>query len=607
MVGLFYQLLREHYFEKYLGISNCDKVARKTGGRNLSMGENMKYFATILGFALGLTAATVATEVSAQNTVVKLDQFVVMRTIDGDLGVFLDDPFTDSLPPPQSEATFPSGTGTSYNVNPDNTDHVPFGANCQTTGCEDVGGKTTMEGAIGEPRTGITTIVPGGGVIIEATDITRFFRSQFRTNITPGSSSGLRNSHDIEVLGLFDFVEPLRATSHYGIELNDFGGGGRQDNLVLAVARATRGSNSLQPIITFFRIESGIGPDGENVLTPFVEGGHRLELEDFENNAQILLRLRTPADDPTVTAEFAFVNGPIDIADPIAVNGLIFTTFTTLTETPTIFDGEDFTRARFRMLQRRDQENEALLTAGSPTSISQLVDTGDLPITLNFSYRFTTITGVLTVTLGGTNLGTFNAPNPVTEGFGAAVLPVPAGLENMLDLELKFEIDGLSGSSVLIDTVLFPGISNGNFATEDLSDWTVVSSGEGSAEIIVVENSLFLPVTIDVKPNTDPNDINLSAGGVVPVAIFSTETFDAPDEVDPSSVLLAGAHARTVGNGRRTQCSSKLINGDELSDLICKFSIAELFLADGQSTVTLSALTFDGVEIQGEDSISIVP
>ena len=53
-------------------------------------------------------------------------------------------------------------------------------------------------------------------------------------------------------------------------------------------------------------------------------------------------------------------------------------------------------------------------------------------------------------------------------------------------------------------------------------------------------------VTVDIKPGTFPNSINLGSNGVVPVAILSTDTFDATT-VDPRSVTLAGAKASRQG------------------------------------------------------------
>ena len=48
--------------------------------------------------------------------------------------------------------------------------------------------------------------------------------------------------------------------------------------------------------------------------------------------------------------------------------------------------------------------------------------------------------------------------------------------------------------------------------------------------------------SIDVKPGSDPNTINLASNGRIAVAIFTTDDFDA-SQVDASTVLFAGANA----------------------------------------------------------------
>lgn len=58
----------------------------------------------------------------------------------------------------------------------------------------------------------------------------------------------------------------------------------------------------------------------------------------------------------------------------------------------------------------------------------------------------------------------------------------------------------------------------------------------------------YITVTIDIKPGSYPNSINLGSNGNVPVAIFSTEDFDATT-VDPLTITLAGAEVRIRGRG----------------------------------------------------------
>lgn len=50
------------------------------------------------------------------------------------------------------------------------------------------------------------------------------------------------------------------------------------------------------------------------------------------------------------------------------------------------------------------------------------------------------------------------------------------------------------------------------------------------------------PVVIDIKPGSDPNAINPRSKGVIPVAILTTDTFDA-QSVDPSTVQFGPSSA----------------------------------------------------------------
>lgn len=115
-----------------------------------------------------------------------------------------------------------------------------------------------------------------------------------------------------------------------------------------------------------------------------------------------------------------------------------------------------------------------------------------------------------------------------------------------------------------------------------------------------------LTVAIDVKPGSFPNSINLRSSGVVAVAILSSSTFDAT-QVNPATIILAGAKVKLIGKGDRFSCSVDDLNGDSLPDLICHIMTAELLIEPGDSTVVLEAETFDGTKIRGEDSVRIVP
>ena len=113
-------------------------------------------------------------------------------------------------------------------------------------------------------------------------------------------------------------------------------------------------------------------------------------------------------------------------------------------------------------------------------------------------------------------------------------------------------------------------------------------------------------VIIDIKPGSFPNSINVSSAGVIPVAILSSDTFDASTEVNPDTLALAGATVRVVGKSGKSLCHAEDVNGDTLLDLVCQFQ-NELDVQVGDSIAVLEGQTFDGTPIRGEDSIRIVP
>lgn len=113
-----------------------------------------------------------------------------------------------------------------------------------------------------------------------------------------------------------------------------------------------------------------------------------------------------------------------------------------------------------------------------------------------------------------------------------------------------------------------------------------------------------MPVTIDIKPGENINSINLGSNGNVPVAIFSTEDFDATT-VDPISVTLAGASVRIKGKGT-PQASFWDVDGDGFLDLIVHVDTTALELTGGDVQAELIGMTFDGQEIRGVDTIRIV-
>jgi len=116
---------------------------------------------------------------------------------------------------------------------------------------------------------------------------------------------------------------------------------------------------------------------------------------------------------------------------------------------------------------------------------------------------------------------------------------------------------------------------------------------------------MVVRVNIDIKPGSFPNSINLGSSGSVPVAILSTENFDAAT-VDPSTVTLASAPVKMKGKGT-PMASLEDVNGDGRLDLVVHVNTEALQLSDADTEAVLEGTTFGGKRIRGVGSVSVVP
>jgi hypothetical protein len=105
-------------------------------------------------------------------------------------------------------------------------------------------------------------------------------------------------------------------------------------------------------------------------------------------------------------------------------------------------------------------------------------------------------------------------------------------------------------------------------------------------------------VNIDIKPGSVPNSINLKSQGVVPVAVLTTEDFDATT-IDPTTVVFAGASP--------VRWTLEDVDGDGLKDMLFHFRTQELNLTPDSTEAMLTGVTYDGVSIFGTDEVRIVP
>jgi hypothetical protein len=117
-------------------------------------------------------------------------------------------------------------------------------------------------------------------------------------------------------------------------------------------------------------------------------------------------------------------------------------------------------------------------------------------------------------------------------------------------------------------------------------------------------------VQIDVKPGSDPNAINLSSNGLIAVAIFTTDDFDA-SQVDAGTVVFAGASA--------VHSALEDVDGDGDLDMVLHFQVDDTNLADvyaqlltedcgsshQQLAVSLTGETYDGTAVEGTDGVDM--
>jgi hypothetical protein len=166
-----------------------------------------------------------------------------------------------------------------------------------------------------------------------------------------------------------------------------------------------------------------------------------------------------------------------------------------------------------------------------------------------------------------------------------------------------------SGDIVLSYYDPFPGYDTGQFVgfiSDTPFNQITLSSlpfppGENVAygfDDLVCAIAVEIEVDIDIKPGSYPNSINLKSSGKVPVAILTTDDFDAYD-VDPVSCVFAGAYP--------LRWNMEDVDYDGDYDILFHFMTQELDLTKESTEATMECETIDEVPIIGTDSVNIVP
>jgi hypothetical protein len=160
--------------------------------------------------------------------------------------------------------------------------------------------------------------------------------------------------------------------------------------------------------------------------------------------------------------------------------------------------------------------------------------------------------------------------------------------------DVSAALGGLPTDTVVLSNFTSSFTFNGTTFALDQADF---------AEITVQGRSAVptLEVAVDVKPGDQLSTISLRSR-VTTVAVLSSADFDAPAEIDRTSVTFgAPGDEGSVRSARVVD-----VNRDRRPDLLFEASTALLGLSVGDTQARLKGVTFSGQPAHGADSVRVI-
>lgn len=148
-------------------------------------------------------------------------------------------------------------------------------------------------------------------------------------------------------------------------------------------------------------------------------------------------------------------------------------------------------------------------------------------------------------------------------------------------------------------------LAGGNYVnTASVSTASTDPNAANNSASVTVD--VFIPITLDIKPGSSTNPINVNrGGGVIPVAILTTPTFNALT-VNPLSACFgdSGAPSQRDCTESHGRGHNEDVDRDRDIDLMLHFDAGENGIDAGDVTACLIGRTFAGIGVYGCDRVT---